>query len=131
MEETLTVLTCLILVITEGTVESCKLTKLISLELILPFRDGGGLVFVSHQTTQYSAFEANRFNDVVDQLLRFVDLLFRICHDQTMQILFLVARMSCVRSTFSFLDGSFAANCDLREGLCLHLLQCIATRPDE
>ncbi len=43
----LTILTCLILIITEGTVESCKLTKLVTLELVLTFGNGSGLVSVS------------------------------------------------------------------------------------
>jgi hypothetical protein len=38
-----TVLTCLVLVITKGTVESCELTELVALELVLAFGDGSGL----------------------------------------------------------------------------------------
>lgn len=37
------VLTCLVLIVTQGTVQCGKLSKLISLELILTLRDRGGL----------------------------------------------------------------------------------------
>jgi hypothetical protein len=38
-----TVLASLVLIVSEGTVERCKLTKLVALELVLPFGNRGGL----------------------------------------------------------------------------------------
>jgi hypothetical protein len=38
-----TVLACLVLVVTESTVESGELTELVALELVLAFGDGSGL----------------------------------------------------------------------------------------
>jgi hypothetical protein len=60
-----TVLASLILIVSKSTIECCKLTKLVTLELVLAFWDRG-----------------SSLNDVVDQLLRLVDLLLSICHDQ-------------------------------------------------
>jgi hypothetical protein len=59
-----TILASLVLVITERTVEGCKLTQLVALELVLAFRD-----------------RCSSFNDVVNQLLGLVHLLFGVCHD--------------------------------------------------
>jgi hypothetical protein len=72
-----------------------------------------------------------RFDDLVDELLRLIDLLFGVCHDQTVQVLFLIAGVSCVRSTLSFLDGAFAANSDFGARFGFHLLEGIATRSNE
>lgn len=58
------ILASLILVIAEGAVKGGKFTELVTLKLILPFRN-----------------RRSGFNDVVDQLLGFVDLLLGICHD--------------------------------------------------
>lgn len=80
----LTILACLILIIPKCTVESCKLTELITLELVLTLGDGGGLVFISQQTFQDCVVVTCSFNDVVNELLRLVDLLFGVGHDQAM-----------------------------------------------
>ncbi len=58
----------------------------------------------------------------MNQLLRLVDLLLGIGHDQTMQILFLVAGMSRIGSTFAFLDRALAANGNLGTRVLLHSL---------
>jgi hypothetical protein len=44
--EKLTVLTSLILIITEGTVESSQLSQLVSLEFVLAFGNRGSLVIL-------------------------------------------------------------------------------------
>lgn len=72
-----------------------------------------------------------RLNDVVDELLGLVDLLLRIRHDQTMQVLLLVAGVSCVRASFTLLDGAFATNRNLCARLGLHLLERVSTRSNE
>lgn len=59
------VLTGLVLVISEGTVEGGKFSQLVSLELVLTFGDGG-----------------SGLDDIVHQLLGFVDLVFGVGHDQ-------------------------------------------------
>ncbi len=64
----------------------------------------------------------------MDQLLGLIDLVLRIRHDETVEILILVAGMSSVRLSFTLLDGAFASNSNLGAGLVLHLLQRIATR---
>lgn len=69
-----------------------------------------------------------RLDNVVDQLLGLVDLLFGLCHDQTMKVFFLVATVSGVRSTLSFLDGALATDSNFGTRLSLHFLQGIATR---
>ena len=81
---TLTILACLVLIVTKRTVESCKLTELVALEFVLTFGDGGGLVSISQQTIQDWVTVAYRLDDIVNELLRFVDLLFGVGHNQTM-----------------------------------------------
>jgi len=76
-----TVLASLILIVSKSTIECCKLTKLVTLELVLAFWDRRRLRMLelwleSLQGKTYS------LNDVVDQLLRLVDLLLGVCHDQ-------------------------------------------------
>jgi hypothetical protein len=114
MSDLATVLTSLVFVVTKGTVKSSQLSELISLELVLTFGDRG-----------------SRFNNVVHQLLRLVDLFLGICHDQTVKIFFLVASVSGVRATFSFLDGALATDSNFGPGLRLHLLQGVSTRTYE
>ena len=114
-EATLTILTSLILIVTKSTVEGREFTELVTLQLVLTFGDRCSLVSISQQTVKYPASEANRFDDVVNQLLRFIDLFLGIGHDQTVEIFFLVAGVSCVRSTLSFFDGSFATDGNLCE----------------
>ena len=61
-------------------------------------------------------------DNVVNEFLGLINLLFSIGHDQTMQIFFLVAGVSRVRTTLSFLYGTLATNGDLGLRLCLHFL---------
>ena len=72
-----------------------------------------------------------RLDDLVDQLFSLVDLLFRIGHDQAVQVLILVACVSSIGFSFAFLYGAFAANSDLGKGLVFHLLERVATRSNE
>ena len=67
----------------------------------------------------------------MNQLLGLVDLLLRVGHDETVEIFFLVAGMSCVRAALAFLDGSLAADGNLGARLSLHLLQSVSTGADE
>lgn len=71
------------------------------------------------------------FNDVVNQLLGFIDLLFGVCHNQAMEILLLVAGVSGVRTALSFLHGSFATDGDFSLRFSLHLLQRVSTGADK
>lgn len=63
----------------------------------------------------------------MDKFLGLVDLLFRVGHDQAMQVFFLVTGVSRIRTTFALLYGALATNSDLCLGFCLHLLECVAT----
>jgi hypothetical protein len=125
-----TVLASLILVVSKSTIECCKLTKLIALELILAFRDRGSLQGLALNLEVLSG-RTYSFNDVVNQLLRLVDLLLGVGHDQTVKIFLLIAGVSGVRSTFSFLDGALSADGNLGSGFCFHFLQGISTRTDK
>ena len=80
---------------------------------------------------QTNSGETHSLNDVMDQLLCLVDLLLRIGHDQTMKIFLLVAGVSGIRTTFSFLDGSFSTDSNLGSGFSFHFLQGVSTRSDE
>jgi hypothetical protein len=51
-------------------------------------------------------------DDIVNQFLGFVDLLFGVGHDQAVEIFFLVTGVSCIRAAFSFLDGSLSTDCN-------------------
>ena len=70
-------------------------------------------------------------NDVVNQFLGFVDLLLGVGHDQAMQIFLLVAGVSGIRTSFSFLDGTFSTDGDLGSGFSFHFLQGVSTRTDK
>jgi ABC-type proline/glycine betaine transport system permease subunit len=67
----------------------------------------------------------------VNELLRLVNLVLGIGHDQAVQVFLLVAGVSCVRSTFTLLDGAFASDSDLCAGFGFHLLERVSTRADE
>ena len=71
------------------------------------------------------------FDDVVDKLLRLVDLLLRLRHDETVQVLLLVAGVRGVGSALALLDGALASDGDLGAGILFHLLQSVATRANE
>jgi hypothetical protein len=114
MTDLATVLAGLVLVVTEGTVKGSKLTELVSLEFVLAFGDRGGSL-----------------NDIVDKLLGLVDLLLSICHDQAVQVLLLVTGVSCVRPSFTLLDGTFSANGDLCARLRFHLFESVSTRSNK
>lgn len=72
-----------------------------------------------------------RLDDIVDELLGLVHLLFRVGHDQAVQVFLLVASMGCVRSSFTLLDGAFATNRNLGARFGLHLLQRVSTRANK
>lgn len=96
MTDLTAILTSLVLIITESTIESGELTKLIALQLVLTFGNGCGC-----------------FNHIVDQLLGLVDLLLGICHDQAMEVLFLVTGVRRVGTALALLDGSFSTDRNL------------------
>jgi hypothetical protein len=75
-----TVLASLILVVSKSTIECCKLTKLVTLELVLAFWDRRSLRMLELwlEVLQGKTYS---LNNVVDQLFRLVDLLLGICHD--------------------------------------------------
>lgn len=53
MSDIATVLADLILVITQGTVQSCEFTKLITFVIILSFRSGRGLYMIVNIVKEY------------------------------------------------------------------------------
>jgi hypothetical protein len=114
MSDLATVLAGLVLVVTEGTVKRSELAKLVPLELVLAFGN-----------------RRSSFNDVVNELFRLVDFLLGVRHDQAVQVLLLVAGVSCVRSSFALLDGALATNSNLCAGLRLHLLERVSTGANE
>lgn len=110
----LTILAGLVLVISESTIERSQLSKLISLELVLAFWD-----------------RRSSLDNVVDELLGFVDLFFGICHDQAVQVFFLITGVCGIGSTFAFFDRAFASNCNFGARFRLHFLEGIATRSNK
>lgn len=70
-------------------------------------------------------------DNVVDELLGLVDLLLRIRHDQAVKVLLLVAGMSCVRSSLTLFDGTFATDRNLCARLGLHLLEGVSSRSNK
>lgn len=66
--------------------------------------------------------ETYSLDNVVNQLLGLVHLLFGVRHDQAVQIFLLVAGVSSVRAAFAFLDGALATDGNLGARVCLHLL---------
>lgn len=80
---------------------------------------------VKDTTTTYS------LNNIVNQLFGFVDFFLCIGHDETVQVLFEIARMCCIRTTLSFLDGTLSTNGNLCARVLLHSLECVTTRANE
>jgi hypothetical protein len=54
-----------------------------------------------------------RLNDLVDELFGFCNLFLGIGHDQTVEILILVAGVGSIRLAFTFLDRALSADGDL------------------
>jgi len=77
------VLASLILVITQSTVQSSELTKLVTLELVLSLRNGCCLqeLLAPLRIEPIPRRVTYRLDDVVNELLRFVDLFLGIGHD--------------------------------------------------
>jgi hypothetical protein len=129
------VLTGLVLVIAESAVESGEFPKLIALELVLAFWNGGGLsIRVSGHFLPTSPRHRGKtygFNDVVDEQLGLVDLLLGIGHDQAMEVLLHIAVVGGVAAALSFLDGALSSDGNLGARVLFHLLECVATRADE
>lgn len=71
------------------------------------------------------------FNNIVDQLLCFVDLVLAVCHDKTMQVLLLVACVRGVGTTFTLFHGPFSTNCDFGARVLLHGFERVTTRTDQ
>ena len=67
----------------------------------------------------------------MDKLLSLIDLVLGVGHDEAVQVLFLVAGVGGVRPALALLDGALAADGNLGAGLCLHLLEGVATGADE
>lgn len=82
-----TILAGLVLVVSKSAVKSSKLSELVSLEVVLTFRNGSG-----------------RLDDIVNQLLGLVDLVLGIRHDKAVKIFLLVAGVSGIRASFALLD---------------------------
>lgn len=87
------VLASLVFVVTQSAVEGSQLTQLAPFQLILSLGDGCCCL-----------------NYVVDQLLGLVDLLFCVSHDETMQVFFLVAGGSSIRTALALLDRALATD---------------------
>lgn len=109
-----TVLASLIFIVTQGSIESSELTELVTLQFVLALGNG-----------------SSGFDDVVDQFLGLVHLVFGVGHDQAVKVLFLVTGVSCIGATLALLDGALAADGNFCTRFGLHLLQSVATRADE
>lgn len=72
-----------------------------------------------------------RLDHVMDQLFGLVNLLLGFCHNQTVEVFFLVAGVSGIRAAFAFFDRAFATDGDLGTRLILHLLERVTTRPNK
>jgi hypothetical protein len=126
------VLACLVLVVTEGTVEGGELAKLVTLELVLAFGDGSRLSHVSTSGKRGAGRDVTHsFDDVVDELLGLVDLFLRVGHDEAVEVLLLVARVGGIGAALALLDRALATDGNLGARLALHLLQGVATGSDK
>lgn len=103
-----TVLTQLVLVISQGTVQGSEFTQLITLVIILTFRRGRRLktYYCQSKGSQCGKRGTDSFNHPVDQGDTLVNLFLRIRHDETMQFLVLVIPILIV-PLLSRLDTAF------------------------
>lgn len=130
MSNLTTVLTSLVFIVSKGSVERRKLSKLVTLELVLAFGDRSSL-WGKKESVSIGCIdidvgdreeETYSFNDIVDELLRLVDFFFGICHDQTVKIFLLVTGVSCIRATLALFHGALATNGNLGTRVILHFL---------
>lgn len=126
------VLAGLVLIIAEGAVKCGKFTQLVTLELVLAFWNGCSLGYVKRVLwMKHLGGKTYGFNNVVDQLLGFIDLLLGVCHDQAMKIFLLVASVSGVGTTLSFFNGSLSTDGDFGLRFSFHLFERVSTRSDK
>jgi hypothetical protein len=71
------------------------------------------------------------FDDLVNELFGFCNLLLGIGHDQAVEILVLVAGMGSIGLALTFLDRALSADCDLGQRLGFHVFQSVTTGTDE
>jgi hypothetical protein len=128
-----TVLAGLILVIPESTVQRRKFTELVSLEFVLALGNRGSLGEVEHFIAKGDQMISLTYclDNIMDQFLGFIDLFLGICHDQAVEILFLVACVCSIGPAFTFLDRTFSTDGNLGTGFSFHLLQSVATRANK
>jgi hypothetical protein len=67
----------------------------------------------------------------MDKFLGFVDFLLCVCHDQAMEILFLIAGVSGIGAALSLFDRAFTANSDFGLRFSFHFFERVATWSDE
>jgi hypothetical protein len=71
------------------------------------------------------------FNDLVNELFGFCNLLLGIGHNQAVEVLVLVAGMGSIGLALTFLDGALSANSNLGQRLGFHVFQSVSTGTDE
>lgn len=67
----------------------------------------------------------------MNQLLGLVDLFFSVCHDETVEILLLVAGVGSIGAALSFLDGALSSDGNLGLRFSFHFLERVTTRTNE
>lgn len=131
MPDTTAVLTDLVFVITESTVECCKLAKLVTLVVVLPLRRRGSLSRnISRNFKMCGNRTTHRFDDFVDQPDTKSDLFLRVSSNETVEIFFSILGV-LFRSGLALLNATLPPNADLRATVSLHLLQTVPTRADQ
>jgi hypothetical protein len=110
------VLARLVLIVAERSVQGSKFTQLITLQLVLALGNRRSLGISSVSPYECKERNTNRLNDIVDQLLRLVDLVLCVGHDQTVKVLFLVAGMGSIRAPFALFHGALSTNGNLGAG---------------
>lgn len=128
-----TVLTSLVLVISKRTVERRKFTELVALQLVLAFGDGSSLSSrVSHDGVENGLGGGTySLNDIMNELLGLVDLVFGIGHDQAVEVFFLVAGVGGIRPTLTLFDGALSTDSNFGARVFFHCLECVATRANK
>jgi len=126
-----TILTDLILVVSEGSVEGSKFAELIAFVIVLTFGCGSGLISKSEQRVEMVRRKGTHgFNNPVDQPHAGNNLFLSVSCNKTMQI-FLGVLGVLIRPGLPLFDAALPSDANLGAAVSLHLLQTVTARTNK
>ena len=125
------ILTDLVLVVSEGSVEGSKFAELIAFVIVLAFGCGSGLISKSEQRIGSTLRRATHgFDNPVDQPHAGNNLFLSVSCNKTMEI-FLRVLGILIRPGLSLFNAALPSDANLGAAISLHLLQTVTARTDK